>query len=226
MAKKGFGELFTDSWKEFGDKLVDFIKIYGLFYLLPAVIIIIFGSIGVFLTMFVAQDAGDWVWAITIPLLIILAFILIFFFIIYSWSLIEASLSKKSLKLSEYMSRAKKSFWKYLGFIIVMVFFTICLYLLLVIPGIIFSVYWVFAMFFLVGKDMKILESLGASFDLVRGRWWRVFGYGLLLLLIAMPVLIISAFIPGASLVLNFVIGIYGVIFFKNLYLDLLKNKK
>ena len=50
------------------------------------------------------------------------------------------------------------------------------LFLLLIIPGIIYSVYYTFFLYAIVLKDVKFKGALDFSKQLVMGRWWRVFG--------------------------------------------------
>jgi len=52
----------------------------------------------------------------------------------------------------------------------------IVLYLLLIIPGIIYSVYYTFALYTVILKDKKYKKALDYSKSIVKGRWWRVFG--------------------------------------------------
>ena len=53
------------------------------------------------------------------------------------------------------------------------------LLLLLIVPGIIFAVYWIFFIYILVLKDISISKTFEYSKKLVKWRWWEIFGYGL-----------------------------------------------
>lgn len=57
---------------------------------------------------------------------------------------------------------------------------------LLIVPGIYLSVAWVFYLYALGLSEKRGMEALRYSRSLVRGRWWRTFGYLLLLTVIAM----------------------------------------
>ncbi len=50
------------------------------------------------------------------------------------------------------------------------------LFLLLIIPGIIWSVYYTFFLFVVALREGSGMEALGYSKKLVKGQWWRVFG--------------------------------------------------
>lgn len=75
-------------------------------------------------------------------------------------------------------------YWKYIGFYIVLTIFLMGLFLAFIVPGIMFIVYWSFAIFILFEKKKGIIDSLKESYYLVKGRWWKVLGYSLLFFLV------------------------------------------
>ena len=129
------------------------------------------------------------------------------------------------------------------------------LFLLLIIPGIIFAIYWIFAAYVFFGEKKGILYSLRKSMEIVKGRWWRVFGYSILMILIMVGINIAASLITlpttiiylinltmGQEIssglfilnsILEVIAGFVGnlisiplfVLFFKNLYLDMKKSK-
>jgi uncharacterized membrane protein len=52
--------------------------------------------------------------------------------------------------------------------------------LLLVVPGIIFAVYWAFTQQIATLTDKSGRDAMKYSKELVKGRWWKVVGYSLL----------------------------------------------
>ena len=93
-------------------------------------------------------------------------------------------------------------------------FITIGGFLLLIIPGIIFAVWFSLAMFVLVAEDLKGMNALLKSREYVKGRWggiyWRFFFIGALSLVISSPVLIFSFLkIPFGVAISRFVIGLF-----------------
>ena len=126
-------------------------------------------------------------------------------------------------------------FWKYLGLSIVLIIFLFLLFLLLIIPGIIFLIYWLFAPYVLIAENKKIMESLKRSKEIVKGRWWHVFGYfllfsiilGIILFILTIPNFFLSSGI--LKLIINQVYTLISVplslLFFRNFYYDLIKNK-
>ena len=58
-----------------------------------------------------------------------------------------------------------------------------------------FRKYWTFSTYALVSDDLGVTESMGRSKNLVKGRWWNVFGYNLLFGLIILGVLLLMGVI-------------------------------
>jgi len=73
--------------------------------------------------------------------------------------------------------------------------------LFLVIPGIIFGVYWVFSIFVLVDKDLKGKSILDESKQIIKGNWWRVFALIVIIVVIYFLVIgVIAIIVPGSIL--------------------------
>lgn len=71
------------------------------------------------------------------------------------------------------------------------------LFFALIIPGIIFAVYWMFVVIVVALTDKTLLTALSYSRALVRGRWWKLFGYALVMALISWVVLWVVGFVLG-----------------------------
>lgn len=74
-------------------------------------------------------------------------------------------------------------------------------FMLLIIPGIIASVYLLFAYYTFIDDDARGMDALERSRQLVYGDWWGVFGrligLGLLLILVSIPVMIVVGVIDS-----------------------------
>lgn len=94
-------------------------------------------------------------------------------------------------------------------------FITMGGFLLLIVPGIIFAVWFSLAMFILIAEDLKGMNALLKSREYVKGKWggilWRFFFIGALSLIISLvPVLIFSLLkIPFGAEISRFVIGLF-----------------
>jgi hypothetical protein len=80
--------------------------------------------------------------------------------------------------------------------------FLLVLFLLIIIPGLVYSIYWTFAIYAvaLSGKSGK--EALNYSKTIVKNRWWTVLGYilvfGLIGLVLSIPVIIVMGVLRWA----------------------------
>ena len=105
------------------------------------------------------------------------------------------SIKKDKFKFRDLVKFGSSSYLKYISLSLVSLIFLFGLFLLFIIPGIIFSIYWIFGIYVLLDEKKGILKSLKRSREIVRGRWWRVFGYLLLVILILMVILSIFSLI-------------------------------
>lgn len=107
--------------------------------------------------------------------------------------------------------------------------------ILLIIPGIVFYVWFSFATYVLITEDLKGFKALNKSREYTRGRWWAVFGRLLFIFLISLSYFVfyfgVSSIVPlQINLVINPLIRSLliplGVIYTYFLYVHLksLKN--
>lgn len=82
-------------------------------------------------------------------------------------------------------SRALKRLPIAIGTMLLMGVLLLLLTFLLVIPAIIFSVFWTFAIYVVTLKDMAWMAALRDSKKIVQGRWWTVVGYSIVFAVIA-----------------------------------------
>ena len=154
---------------------------------------------------------------------------------------------KKNLTTKDIIKGGLKYFWLFIGLFVLIVLALIPLFILLIIPGIAFMVYWVFSPFVLFGENQRIVESMKKSFHLVRYKWWRTFGYvllfglivigyyflvGLMISIFTLPIRGTGIILVSFKLIFNLISGIIGsivitplsIFFFKNFYLEMKKN--
>ena len=247
LMEKGFGDLFSESWNEYRRNFKLFFMLLLWLVFVPALIIFIIG-----MGLPDVSDVANPIDALKILfsspftyILAVLGFVKIILYLILSVSLIYFVFYNKRIKsYGEAIRGGMNYFWGYLGLNIVLVFLLFFLFLLLIIPGILFLVYWTFAFYILIGENKGIWESMKESKKLVRGRWWKVFGYALLFFLIlaaislvlSIPSIIVglvtskgNIFVSALSLITNWIISLLftplSVLFFKNFYLELKKGK-
>jgi hypothetical protein len=241
---KRFGELFSDTFNEYTKKFIPILKIFVLLYLIPLLVIsilffIFFAGIHPSLGFSILktgnldlrqvtlnQDAG------TLALLFLGFFVFIIFsgifYVLMSVSYIHIGLFKsEGFSFSKTFAFAKKNFWRYVRLILLTIICLIPLYILLIIPGIIFTVFWVFSSYILLTGKNTAWESMKQSKVLVKGRWWTIFGYVLLLFIMIIVTSVVLGFIPFVgNIVSSLVLTPFMVLFFKNFYLTIKSEKK
>ena len=242
-----FGKIFNDSVNEYGKKFMSILKVFLFLYLIPVIVfmitivilVIVLGGINLSdlpinnlslasVTGFATSEIGSispTFLIIFIPVVIILFLAFFYFMILRSISLVVISLSKKELSFKQVFKKARKYFWVYLGLVIVQMIFLLGLSVLLIIPGLIFLIYWMFSNYVLINENKGVMDSLKRSKQIVEGRWWRTFGYLLLVWIIIIGISIVFDWIPFVGgIVQQLVLIPFLILFLKNFYLDLKKN--
>lgn len=144
-------------------------------------------SYAISLVSFITDNCGSigawpgwWLTAVAAIALIIFAVAVM---ILYVLAYISEFLLLKDLSqevnfksLGGWYKKAKPYFWP--AVLVTVVFFVLAFFcfLFLVIPGIIFCVYYGFAIYAVIFEDHKFEGSFGRSRELVSGYWWPVFG--------------------------------------------------
>jgi hypothetical protein len=89
---------------------------------------------------------------------------------------IKKVVAKETLDVKKTFAFAWKNLWKFSILAILIFLATFGGFLLLIIPGIIFGIWFSFANFVFVDKGLEVKASMGKSRELVKGRFWAVFG--------------------------------------------------
>ncbi len=210
-----FGEIFSLSWKEYKQNFKVFTIIFLLLSIIPMIIQYLI-SIPVTLDALKlgTQETTQNIFAIFFSWKYLLVFIFgIITLLLSIWMLASfvynALYRKKEMSIKQTLAGGKKYFWRFFGFYIVYCIFLALLFLLLIIPGIIFMIFWIFASYILIGENKGILDSLKTSRQIVKGRWWKVFGWFLLFGLIAAGISLVFSIVAG---IINIAIGLPSLI--------------
>ncbi len=233
--KKGvsFGSVFGDSWNIFFAKFGLLALLGVLFSFLPSVVFEIcnrdrasyliegvtplFGDILKELVSLSPWIFGLWIFST--------------FFTVSIIYVLNAGTKKKAVDFNA----ALKGGWSFygkgllLGFLLLV--FLVPLYLLLIIPGIIFQVYWMFVFYILVAEKRSVIGSMKRSYNIIKGKWWKVFGYMILFYIIVGMVGSVAGEIFGILGPIGFffhaiiatLISIFSLIFVNTFYLKLKK---
>ncbi len=184
-----FGEIF-------GNSIADFRENFKSLFMLGFIGLFIPGLIALIVSLFMTGRSGFFIvyWVLILISIILSIYVSIGILLI---------LKNGSMSIGDAFSESSPYFWRFVGLGVVYGLLLLVLFLLLIIPGIIFMTYWAFAFVFLIVENRKIGESLDASKQLVKGRWWRVFGYYLLMMILFMIVASIVS-IPNIMTAPNF----------------------
>jgi hypothetical protein len=262
-----FGSIFGKSFKEYKINFKESSKFILLFIGLPSLLLLLIEIVMLFAdpTLFSAINSSMSAAAllgkvVKTPLYFriisyFFTLVSIFLMVFVSAGFISTTLKKDKFSFRELVRNAKPRYWQYFGLSVVLLIFIILLTLLLIIPGIIFGVYWVFASYIFFDRKEKIMPSLKQSREIVKNRWWKTLGYALLigLIIIGFAILISIIQLPTtiimtinalgsttnslglliAYLILNFITSLLvtlisvplPILFFKNFYREMKGNK-
>jgi len=196
MSKK-FGDIFSAAVDMFKENFSVFVSIGFLTYFIP---------------QFLSFLSTEYKWNMGIDFFVtVLLFVTTSFFLIF----IIKTLDGKTKDV-------KKESWKILPrfvlFELVITIFLMGLSLLLIVPGIIFSIFWIFAsIIFILDENGGIKKSLEQSHNCVKGKWWRIFGmqilFYLIIILFGMFIFVLIYLIPSV-VVVGVLTTLFAMIFY------------
>jgi len=171
--------LLKETWQVYIKNLLKFLEVflYGIIGVVPMFILI---------SLFYAYGVSGWSQNVspTVNLSLLLIGIVLFVFslylaIVYSVRMKVASillLKNNFTSAKDNFKEAKPYFVKFLGVSLLVVVLIIAWCFALIIPAVIFGVYYGFATYILVAEDKRPFSAVERSYDLVRGYFWPVFG--------------------------------------------------
>ncbi len=155
-----------------------------------------------------------WYWWLIIGILT--AVIMLAFFILYFLSYVAQFLLLQDLSqavtfgnLKSLLLKVKPYFWTILAVSAVYGLLSVFGFILLIVPGVIFMVYYGFTIYFVIFENKKFEGSFGLSRDLVRNYWWAVFGRMILgMLIVYLFYLLVGGIIALVSFLLTHFAGL------------------
>jgi len=95
-------------------------------------------------------------------------------------------LKNPTMEFKELFKNTRGMFWKFFGLSLLTGILVFLWTLLLIVPGIIFGVFYSFALYLLIFEDVRGMNAIKRSKAMVTGYWWAVFGRTLFVILVAM----------------------------------------
>jgi len=211
-------ELFRDSWELFKGRFVTLISLYLLSVVFLFIFLIVFIGIGYLLSTVFPENKNVMI-AGGVLIGMIPGFMAMFWAIAaFTGAVVDETLSVKDA-LGKGWQRAGSFMWlsSLLGFLITGGF------LFLIIPGVIFLVWFIFAQFIIFVEDDRGMNAILKSKEYVRGRWFEVFLRLLVIWLVAGGL----GMVPIIGPILSLLFFPFTMIFIYLVYQDLrvLKGK-
>lgn len=198
----GFGTLFNGAWKHF----MGHFGLFATIYLVPAIITLITGILYQRLLL----SGGSM--AIIGWILAVITFVIA---IVGQLALFIAISNPEQTTFGSSISSAFKKFLPYLWFSIISGIVIVGMFGLLVIPGIIFLVYFSMASYIFVVEDVRGMNSLIKSLNYTWNHWWGLFGrillFGIIIAVIYWVIMLIVG-VVGMFAVASLGGGVTGMI--------------
>ncbi|MFA6553650.1 MAG: hypothetical protein WCT27_04445 [Patescibacteria group bacterium] len=192
----GVFELIGQAWDLFKSRITKFFVICFIAVILGGAItgvIFMAGGIGVILSLG-SLDIDSGMTGLIIPLLGMIGIWLVAS-LIFSWiqAAILIALTDDSQSIGSILGNAAKIMGSYWWITILVSFLAGGASMIFGIPGIIFSIWFSFAMYVLISENVRGLQAILKSKEYVRGYWWAVLGRNLAIgILVSIPLSLIS----------------------------------
>ena len=212
-----FGALFNIAWDQFKQRalpllavmLISAVVVGGLAMVL--VLCVTLG--GAMLTHFTDERTA----ALLVILLACVLLLTVITLVFWAQTALIALVVREDLGIIE----AFQTGWEYLwpmGWVLTLASgIVITGFVLGILPGILFSVWFAFCMFVLLEEDHRGMDALIASREYIRGHWWNTFGKLLLLWLLSAAVSII----PFVGQIISLLFTPFFMLFLLAMYQDL-----
>jgi len=162
-----FSQLLSHSWRTYLDNLKAIYKIY-IWLLIPTLLIGLVENFGAEIN----TVPGIVVFVVAVIVTIVFLLLVSIAFMLQ----IRNVLHNKDDSVQDLLVQATPLFWPFVGTTIIQMILLVVAYLLLIIPGIILTIFWAFMRESVVFRNKTYMKALDYSFALVRKRWWRVLG--------------------------------------------------
>ena len=217
---KSFGTLFTETWELFKNRaltilgvlLVSTLVVLGLMMLITVVSVYSLGGIQAAMQQF---QQGRF----NMQILLVFCLVVLVVMVAGMWSQSAtlAAVVDDRMSVRDALRAGWQRLWA-MGWILLLAGSIVMTgFLLFMVPGIIFSISLMFALYPLYEDDLHGMDAVLASHRYVKGRWWNTLGKLLLIWLIA----IVLDMIPLVGPLLYFVFTPFLLLFLVTMYRDL-----
>lgn len=208
----GVGVLLKRTWAIFKKRVWTLLLIVIIGVVLIGVPSAIFIGIGIFLSKSIAAFK-----AIIISITLSISGIVALFFAILFQIAFLIAVADHNIGVKESFIRAKSKVFSFLWLTILMCLIITGGYILFFVPGIIFTVWFFFALFVFIAEDVRGMDALVKSKHYVKGKWWGVFGRVFALWLTS----VVVSIIPVIGQVLGIFLVPFSIIYYFLIYEEL-----
>lgn len=194
-------QIFSEAWNIYTKRFGVVVGIYAVPILLGVAGMVIFAGINFLNPSKALGSSGTLIGSIV--LIIIAAIAAIYVYLWASVSLIIAIKdSEENIDLKESFKRGRQFISPYFNASVASGLITILGFILFIIPGIIWGVWYAFAGYLAITDKLSYGEAIKRSKQLVKGRWWPIFGR--------------LAFVVIMSFIINFAMGTISALLISN----------
>jgi len=236
-------DLFENTWDLFKKNFWELVKIIGLGWAVRIGIVLL-GAI--LLVSLVVLSSFNWssltlqktnlqqIMSIIIalgPLVVVLAVFVLGLILTSLWVnlglIIQLVNSKSGANFASSLKQSFKKLWSFVWISFLVNVIVGLGFVLFIIPGIVFAIWYLFAIYVFADKGTRGWSALKKSKQLVQGRWWPIFGRVVLLFVLIMICSIaLSRLLPILSIVFSFLFGLFFLCYYFNLYKNLIAIKE
>lgn len=144
-----------------------------------------FSLLGSIMSFVLEKFAGTTAWPMYLSVIVFIAAValIIIFAVVYFHAYIAEFILLKDLSaevnfknVGEWYKKARQYFWTVALVSIIFTFLALIGFVLFVIPGVMFCIFYAFTIYAVIYEDLKIKEAFRRSKELVKGYFWPVFG--------------------------------------------------
>lgn len=196
------GKLFKEIWEE-GKKKIDKYLVLAFLIFIPIFVIVFLSVFIVFVMVIIGNYIGNsfddetLAWFMVAVSILVTLIIILFLGIAISYikTALLVTVFSNDLTFEEIFKKALRYWWKVAiaDLVINLIIAIGCFFF--IVPGIILGIWFMWAPYLIVKKDLSIMEAFKQSKALSEGHGWEIFGRNILMILTTMA----AGFVPGLN---------------------------
>lgn len=214
------GELFVKSWRAFVRRLPVLIGI--------SLLALVLAGVGYLLMLWLASQMGGRSGVVHgMAKLILTAVMTLYALLVFAWTgaAVTYAVVEKDLGVLQSLGFGLQRLWSFFWVFLLSWFIVTGGYLLFFVPGLLFTLWFIFAAFVLAREDTRGMEALLKSRAYVSGYGRAVLGRVLLTAVIVGGISALSAFLPVLGGLVSLLLGLFMMVFYAEIFQELTEIK-